>query len=398
MLLVSLMTHAADSVDDDFLNMELDGIFDETSDDNGSVFDTKISDYVTSEVVVKHKQKFVYNFLNDTMLNDGNRFDINTYSYNVYTDILAGINFGSYFKVYVDNSFRFVREGNELTSPIVSRDSYQLIEYDHEDIYKQELENIVREGYLLWNIPTQFPLKITMGRAFSNPGTSYVFNLFNSLHYKKTITGNFMGSDDVGVNMLKFSAFFPMVNFDIIYSPGFPDTNDTTEFFSIQKEQRFFGKVDVKLDYVDFSLNGYVDTALYWSVGSTIAVDVNDNLILYNDLVLNGKDKYKRLVKQSDKLFGDMCKYNWEEFERIGFKGVLFGMNYSHQSAVDIIAEVYFNSNGINPFEQKELFSNLKNVNKYYKSPETLVIPSGLPSTVEESLKQTKEYQKESGT
>ena len=204
-----------------------------------------------------------------------------------------------------------------------------------------------------------------------------------------------MDSDEIGVNMLKFSMYFNIFSFDFIYSPGYYDSNETTEYFNIPEENKFLLKLDFTLPYINFGFNGYIDTSLAWSVGATFCVNATDQLIFYSDIALKGNEEIYRLIKQDDILYKDMYKYKWEKYRKFGFSGVLFGMNFTPGSVLNIIVELYFNSNGLFPHQQKEFFYNLNDINSYQKDPQTISISSSLPDSIKNNLKSIRNEQKE---
>jgi|GEM_PF-4385358 len=386
----NLIIFSNTNTDEDFLNMDIDEITkNDNTDDNimkSKISKKEIEKYILLELTAVNRHVFNYSFINDSTINKNNRFDINTYYYTLYVDLTASLDLSSYFKIYVDNSFRFVHEGNEL---------YNFIDEDHEDAYNNYLDNLVRELYLIVNIPIMFPIKIKAGRAFISKENSYLFNIFNDLAYEKKKISGLFDYDEVGVNMIDLSVYFPIVNLSIIYSPGFPGSNETTEYLNIQEEQCFFGVINFRVPYVNFGFNGFIDTSLKWSIGSSVAVNASDSLIIYSDFKIKGNEKIKRLIKKDDILYEDMHEYEWEETERYGFEGVIFGINFTPGTYFNIILEIYFNSSGMTPPEQKEYYDYLCDINNYHENPQSISIPDGVPSFIEKELKKTKKEQEE---
>ena len=305
---------------------------------------------------------FQYDLLRSSTINENNRFDINNYSNILYNDSLGRIDFGDYFLVYLDNSFRYIVEGNQL---------YNIKSDNHSDSNNNRLDDLVREFYFLWKIPVLYPIKITFGRAYFNFGESYVFRTFTDLAYKRKNASDLFNYDEVGVNMLKLSAYFPFADINFIYSPGIPVDSGVKDDFNIQSEQKFFISAEFKVPKVDFGFNFYLDTNLKWAAGTIVTVTASDDLILYTNLALRSKEKVNRLVKLDSVLYQDMNEYEWDNsYIDLSFSGVLFGMNFTPSSLFTIIAELYFNSAGLNPVEEKAFFKNLEDINKFNKSPE----------------------------
>jgi len=360
--------------DNDYLNIDIDDIINNSNEKNKTENNKKITkndveSQITFTLSVKGGDETEFMILRNNLLNDNNRFAINTFSNKTYSDIQANINFAKIFQIYIDNSFRFIYESNDIAH--IKTD-------EHKNIYNKRLENIVKEFYFLWNIPIKYPIKIVFGRTFFNPDLSFTFQTFNVFNYQKKNIGGFVDSDDVGVNMLKFSAYFPIVSFDLIYSPGIPDESDVTKMFNIQKEQKFATKIDFNLRKVNFNINGFIDTNLKWALGANISVNVTDEIILYSDIALKGKEKKYKITKNDEKLYGDMNKYEIVSTEKmVDFSGVLLGINYTPKSVITIYGELYFNTNGFLPDEQKNFFDNINDMNKNFHNPE---YPEFLPN------------------
>ena len=333
--------------------------------DKNKVDENKKINILKVSLICEVRDIFSYNLVRDTLLNENNLFDIDSHKNTIYVDLKGKLAFREVFQFYVDTSFRFVSSGNELL---------YLKSDTHEDKNNRYLDNIVRELYFMWTIPIKYPIKIIFGRAYYDLGKSYIFNIFNHLDYERKNVLGFIDYDDYGPNILKFSLFFPYINFDIVYSPGIPNENEYTKFFNIQREQKILTSLNFSVPYVDFGFNGYFDTSFQnnsfgWALGTTFSANVNNDIVIYGDFLLNGNGQYKRFVKKDDFLFGDMAKYEWQTNYKIGFVGEI-GINYTPNSLFNIISELYVNTYGLTPKEQKEMTTNFKEVKKNYQNPE----------------------------
>ena len=357
--------------DDDYLNIDISNIIDNSKKEEKKENTKKtIEDAIDFNLSIEGRNLTEIRFLRNNLGNNNNVFGIPTFINRSYCDLQAGVNFGKIFQIYIDNSFRFSYDSNDIAHIKIA---------EHENKYYKYFEDIVKEAYLLWNIPIKYPIKILVGRSFFNPETSWVFLTANNLNYTRKTLGSFIDYDDIGVNMLKFSMYFPIVNFYLIYSPGSYQENNITKMFNIQTEQRFAAKVDFSFKKVNFNINGYIDTSTdsdghpfpKWALGASISVNVTDELILYSDLALTSKERKLSLRKEDKKLYGNMNEYTIVENQKhIDFSGVLIGINYSPKAWFTVYGELYFNTNGLFPDEQKELFNNLEEVSYNYHNPE----------------------------
>ncbi len=322
----------------------------------------KIEESINVSLTTFVRDVFQYSLLRNNSINRNNRFDINNYSNILYTDSLGRIDFGDYFLVYIDNSFRYIVEGNQL---------YSIKSADHDDTNNNRLDDLVREFYFLWKIPLEYPVKITFGRVYFSCGESYVFRTFTDLAYSRKNVADLFNYDEVGVNMLKITAYFPFADINFIYSPGIPVKDNTKDYFNIQDEQRFFTGVNFKVPNVDFGFNFYLDTSLKWAAGTTVTVTAYDDLIIYTNLALRSNEPVRRLARLDKKLYGNMHEYEWKKYYcSLSFSGVLFGMNFTPASLFNIICEIYFNSSGLDPKAGKNFFDNIDDINENNESPE----------------------------
>lgn len=357
--------------DDDYLNLDISEITerakkndqkDQSTTKKKRIGKKEIEDAVVFDLSVTGRNSTEFRILRNSAINSNNIFGITTFVNKTFAEVQAKISFGKIFQIYVDDSFRFVYESNDIA---------HIKSEGHKNNYNKFLDNIVKEIYLLWNIPIKYPIKIVFGRTFYNPETSVAFLTSNNLNYVQKSVSSFLDYDDCGVNMLKFSVYFPMVSLDLIYSPGIYEENEITKMFNIQKEHKFASKVDFNLKKVNFNVNGYVDTNLKWSAATSISVNINDEIILYSDLALKGKEKKLKIEKSDEILYGNMNKYEVKEIEKIvDFSGVLFGINYTPKSILTIYGELYFNTNGFFPDEQKEFFTNYYKIKNNYENPQ----------------------------
>lgn len=359
--------------DEDYLDLDISSFIESTEkiDNNKTKNIDKKKKKITRKEVeqeinltlsVSGRNETEIRILRNCIINNNNMFGIPTFVNKTFSDVRATVNFGKIFQIYADDSFRFIYESNDIA---------HIKTETHENKYSKYLDNIMRELYLLWNIPIKYPIKIVFGRTFYNPETSIAFLTSNNLNYNRKTVSGFLDYDDVGVNMLKFSMYFPILSFDLIYSPGIYNENEITKMFNIQKEQKFAAKIDFNFKKVNFNINGYFDTNLKWCAATSISVNISDEIILYSDLALKGKETKLLIKKSEEKLYGNMYKYEIEEIEKsIDFSGVLLGINYTPKSILTMYGELYFNTNGLFPDEQKTFFTNLYEMKHNYENTE----------------------------
>lgn len=371
LILLSIpMIHPADSMDDMYLDFSLDDL---TRDAETIV--TKESPQqkmiVNGSVEVTQKSGFQYSIIRESVLNPDNVFYIDNYQFFANAKILAEVSITPYFKFYADCFFQFTMKGNELD-----------LQTDN-DGNKKEFSGELNELYVSATIPLHYPVKFSIGRMFFRQENSLGFSIFNGLSWDKKLLGGTFSDNTPGANMVKFSMYFPYINFDIIYSPGSVVDNDTTAYFHIPKEQRFYTMLNCNLPQTDFGFNGYFDSDLQWGAGTTVSVTVYDDLILYSDFSVQNYNPKKRLVKKDEYLYDDMKMYEWEETQSISFTGTLLGINFSPKSIISMYTEIFYNSNGFSRDEQSIYFDAIQDIKKNYKNPS---YPSMAPNA--DSIKQ----------
>lgn len=347
-----LNIHTIENPDDYYLNLEIN-IPEEKNTDTGKKWND--SSMIKGSSSITQKSGFKYNFLKESPLNPGNIFDIEEYRFYSNSKVFADIKISSFFSFVNDSFFEFTINNDEI----------------------KELRGGVNELYFSFIVPVKFLFQFSFGRIHYRHEKSFVFNSFNGLALDRKVTGGTFTDDEAGANMFKISMFFPMVNFDIIYSPGSVYENETAYFFGADKSQKFYTMLNFNFPHISFGFNCYIDTDLFTGGGFTISANIHKDMVIYSDFSVNNYEKRKRLVKENHVLYGDMYYYNWDESERLNFRSSILGINLSPGGLFQIYTELFFNSNGLTPDEQKNYIRELSSIKKHYEKP--LSPMSGMP-------------------